>query len=64
VLHVVTTIPPAVWCGVPRPSDTGHRLALRFEIDGRKDQTGNGCPLTVDLYRQEGAIDTVVVYRP
>jgi hypothetical protein len=62
-LHVDSAIPPAVWCGVPRPDQITIRPALRFEIDPRKDRD-RGCPLTVDLYRTDGAIDTVVVYTP
>jgi len=64
VLHVESDIPPASWCGVPRPADLGQRPALRFEIESRTDGDDSGCPLTVDLYRTDGAIDTVVVYTP
>jgi len=56
------TIPPEVWCGVPRPEETGRRFALRLEIDPRASRDDHGCPLTVDLYRSERVIDTVVVY--
>ena len=63
VLHVESSVPPATWCGVPRPPEVGRRPAVRFEIDARQ-QYGDGCPLAVDLYRTDGAIDTVVVYRP
>jgi len=71
VLHVESDVPPVSWCDVPRPRETGRRPALRFEIDPRADGQDNGqdegqraCPLTVDLYRTDGAIDTVVVYTP
>ena len=56
------TIPPDLWCGVPRPPETGRRFALRLQIDARAARNGDGCPLTVDLYRSERVIDTVVVY--
>jgi hypothetical protein len=62
VLHVESDVPPMSWCGVPRPAETGGRPALRFEIDPRPNGHDLGCPLTVDLYRTDGAIDTVVVY--
>jgi len=63
VLHVQSSVPPANWCGVPRPPEVGRRPAVRFEIDSR-ERRDEGCPLVVDLYRTDGAIDTVVVYRP
>ena len=37
------------------------RFALRLEVDARTRGAG-GCPLTIDLYRSERVIDTVVVY--
>jgi hypothetical protein len=61
-LDVNVTIPPDLWCGVPRPPETGRRFALRLQIDARAARNGDGCPLTVDLYRSERVIDTVVVY--
>ena len=61
-LHVDVTIPPETWCGVPRPAEVGRRFALRLEIDARGARDVRGCPLTVDLYRSERVIDTVVVY--
>lgn len=55
--------PPATWCGVPRPALTEDRVALRVEIEPRTDADAErGCPLTIDLYRHDGAIDSVVVY--
>ena len=61
-LRVDVTIPPDLWCGVPRPLETGRRFALRLQIDTRPSQNEAGCPLTIDLYRSERVIDTVVVY--
>jgi hypothetical protein len=61
-LRVDVTLPPDVWCGVPRPADTGDRFALRLQIDPRAPRNDEGCPLTIDLYRSERVIDTVVVY--
>jgi len=64
VLHVESAVPPATSCGVPRPPEVGRRPALRFEIVTAAGRDDGGCPLAVDLYRTDGAIDTVVVYRP
>ena len=61
-LRTDVTIPPDVWCGVPRPPETGRRFALRLQIDPRAPRSVEGCPLTIDLYRSERVIDTVVVY--
>jgi hypothetical protein len=62
-LQVDVTIPPDLWCGVPRPLETGRRFALRLQIDARQARNDVGCPLTIDLYRSERVIDTVVVYQ-
>jgi hypothetical protein len=52
-------------CGVLQPADLEGRAGLRLEIDPRPSFQRQGCPLTVDLYRDDaGAIDTVVVYPP
>lgn len=64
LLRVDVAIPPAVWCGVPRPAVAGARQAIRFQILTRAPREANGCPLTVDLYRSGSALDTVVVYTP
>ena len=61
-LRVDVTMPPELWCGVPRPPETGRRFALRLQIDARQARNDVGCPLTIDLYRSERVIDTVVVY--
>jgi hypothetical protein len=61
-LRVDVTIPPEAWCAVPRPAETGRRFALRLQVDGRVPRSQDGCPLTIDLYRSERVIDTVVVY--
>jgi hypothetical protein len=61
-LRVDVTIPADLWCGVPRPSELGRRFALRLQIDPRGARNDHGCPVTVDLYRSERVIDTVVVY--
>jgi hypothetical protein len=60
-LRVDATLPPEIWCGVPRPTEMGDRFALRLEIDPRSTPD-QGCPLTIDLYRSERVIDTVVIY--
>ena len=61
-LRVDVTIPPDVWCDVPRPPGTGRRFALRLQIDARQARNVVGCPLTIDLFRSERVIDVVVVY--
>jgi hypothetical protein len=61
-LRADVTIPPDFWCGVSRPPETGRRFALRLQIDARPARNDDGCPLTIDLYRSERVIDTVVVY--
>ena len=61
-LRVDVTVPRDPWCGVPRPPEMGQRFALRLQIDPRASQSDDGCPLTIDLYRSERVIDTVVVY--
>jgi hypothetical protein len=63
VLRATQTTPPATWCGVPQPEETVGRGAVRFQIDPTP-AVDDGCPLTVDLYRTELGIDTVVVYTP
>ena len=47
---------------MPRRSEGGDRSALRLQIDPRASRSDHGCPLTIDLYRSERVIDTVVVY--
>ncbi len=61
-LRVDATLPPQVLCGVPRPPEGSDRFALRLQIDPRASRNEHGCPLTIDLYRSERVIDTVVVY--
>jgi hypothetical protein len=61
-LRADITIPPDLWCGVPRPPEAGRRFALRLQIDARSSRNDDGCPLTIDLYRSERVIDAVVVY--
>jgi PASTA domain-containing protein len=63
-LRVDATLPPEVLCGVPRASEGGDRFALRLQIDPLTSRNEGGCPLTIDLYRSERVIDTVVVYPP
>jgi hypothetical protein len=63
-LHVDAVPAPDSWCGVLRPDGLGERFALRLQIDTRALRDDRGCPLTVDLYRSERVIDTVVVYTP
>jgi hypothetical protein len=60
-LRVQATMPLDEWCGMPRPPGTGQRFTLRLQIDPRPARN-DGCPLTIDLYRSERVIDTVVVY--
>jgi hypothetical protein len=61
-LHVDPTLPTETTCGVPRPAAMGERFALRLQVDNRAPYDEHGCPLTLDLYRSERVIDTVVVY--
>jgi len=61
-LNVRTGMTPLTLCGLPHPDGTQGRTALRIEIDPRADGDGQGCPLTIDLYRNDGVIDGVVVY--
>jgi hypothetical protein len=61
LLWVRSTVPPTQWCGIDRPDAAGDRSVLRVEIGDVED--GDGCPLTVDLYRTSGdEIDAVVLY--
>jgi hypothetical protein len=55
-------VPPQEWCGITRPVQGGERRTLRIEIDPREDGDERGCPLTIDLYRSERVIDSIVVY--
>ena len=61
-LRVDAVPPPDSLCGVPKPDGLGDRFALQLEIDTRGPLDDGGCPLTIDLFRSEGVIDTVVVY--
>jgi len=45
-----------------KPDGLGDRFALQLEIDTRGPRDDGGCPLTIDLFRSEGVIDTVLVY--
>jgi hypothetical protein len=60
-LEAAYLVPPLANCGVTRPVRTGDRqavsLALSLDEDGPEH-----CPLTLDLYRTDGAIDAVVLY--
>jgi hypothetical protein len=60
-LRTSSETPPAHYCGWVRPTDVQQRVALRITIDTNGDGE-SGCPLTLDLYRRDGVIDTVVVY--
>ncbi len=61
LLWVRSTVPPTQWCGIDRPNAAGERGVLRVEIGDVED--GNGCPLTIDLYRTSSdEIDAVVLY--
>jgi len=55
------TVPPLRNCGVDRPVRTAERMAVSFSVALQVDGPYR-CPLTVDLYRTDGAIDTVVLY--
>jgi hypothetical protein len=63
-LTVASATPPGVTCGVPRPREAGGRVALRIQIDPRRYGDETGCPLTIDLYRVDRVIDSVVLYDP
>ncbi len=54
---------PARKCGVHRPAGTADREALSVLIFVR-NVGPYLCPLTLDLYRTGGAIDTVALYTP
>jgi hypothetical protein len=60
-LEAAMTVPPLRNCGVDRPVRTGERIALSLTVELRVDGP-EPCPLTVDLYGTDGAIDTVVLY--
>ena len=60
-LEAALTVPPLRNCGVDRPVRTGDRIAVSFSVAIRVDGPYR-CPLTIDLYRTDGAIDTVVLY--
>ncbi len=60
-LDAQLTEPPLTNCGVSRPASTGAEQALSLSLS--LQQAGpEDCPVTLDLYRFEGAIDTVVLY--
>jgi hypothetical protein len=61
-LTVVSGTPPRATCGVPRPALAGRRPVLRLRIDPRRYGDESGCPLTIDLYRVDRVIDSVVFY--
>jgi hypothetical protein len=61
-LTVTSGTPPRVTCGVPRPAVAGRRPVLRLQIDPRRYGDESGCPLTIDLYRVDRVIDSVVFY--
>ena len=54
-------VPPLTNCGVARPVRTADRLAVSVTVSLREDGPAR-CPLTLDLYRTDGAIDAVVLY--
>jgi hypothetical protein len=54
---------PVRKCGVHRPPGTARREALSIQIYVR-NVGPYLCPLTLDLYRTAGAIDTVALYTP
>jgi hypothetical protein len=61
-LTVTSGTPPRATCGVPRPGVAGRRSVLRLQIDPRRYGDESGCPLTIDLYRVDRVIDSVVFY--
>ncbi|MGD9960071.1 hypothetical protein [Nocardioides sp.] len=58
-LGVSTVFPHASVCGVRRPLGAGAREALELTVTVPGSV---GCPLTVDLYRNESGIDAIVLY--
>lgn len=60
-LEAAYRVPPLSNCGVPRPVRTADRQALSITLTLRTEGPPR-CPLTLDLYRTDGAIDTVVLY--
>ena len=60
VMSVEEVVPPATTCGVRRPPVAGRREALRITIG--LPAAPVLCPLVLDLYRTDDAIDAVVLY--
>ena len=62
-LTVASGTPPRSGCVLPGPPDAGRRSVLRLQIGARAAVgEADGCRLTVDLYREDGLIDTVVFH--
>jgi hypothetical protein len=59
-LRVTTGAETTGGCGAPDPPVAGAGEALSITILGPADSTG--CPVRVDLYRSDGAVDGVVLY--
>lgn len=60
-LEVTTSRRPVRHCGAHRPAGSGDRTALSLSLFVR-NVGPYFCPLTLDLYRTAGAIDTVALY--
>ena len=60
-LVVMSGTPPRSVCGVPRPGEAGRRSVLRLQIETPEIGDEGGCPMTVDLYRVDRVIDSVVI---
>ena len=61
-LQTTTGTPPDSWCGVARPAAVRDREALTISIDFDEATARPRCPTRVALYRNDGAIDTVVAW--
>ena len=62
-LTVTSGTPPRSGCVLPGPPEEGRRSVLRLQIGARAaDGEADGCRLTIDLYREDGLIDTVVFH--
>ena len=61
-LAVLSGAPSPDPCGGSRPGRTGNRSVLRLQIDARRFGDESGCPLTIDLYREDRVIHAVVFH--
>lgn len=56
---------PEPWCGDASLEDSDHEVVLRIVLDTRAPGDEGGCPMTIDLYRDDrGVIEAVGVHTP